>query len=304
MIERGTLQHILRARARSAGVRFEYGKRLAGVEERNDSIIARFVDGSEIVADVLIGADGVRSTVRNLIDPQAPEPGYTGFLSLDGVAAVEVDLPPHTIAFSFGKRAYYLYWKGKDGRVTWGVNLPSMKYMTLKEARMIPTSAWVRTLLETYGEDTPAARLIQQTASQDIHVLGGVHIMPTVPHWYSRRMVLVGDAVHAPSNSTGQGASLAIESAIQLAQCLRDATDVTAAFAAYERLRRSRVEAITARGAKMNSLKTPGPVAQKFMGVAMPLMFKMMSWEKKLGPEQRYKIDWNTRVEAICNGAS
>ncbi|WP_345599527.1 FAD-dependent monooxygenase [Thermocatellispora tengchongensis] len=43
-----------------------------------------------------------------------------------------------------------------------------------------------------------------------------------VPHWRRGRMVLVGDAVHAPSNSSGQGAALAIESAVLLARCLRD----------------------------------------------------------------------------------
>jgi 2-polyprenyl-6-methoxyphenol hydroxylase-like FAD-dependent oxidoreductase len=53
-------------------------------------------------------------------------------------------------------------------------------------------------------------------------VTGSLHIMPPVPHWHRGRLVLVGDAVHAPSNSSGQGASLAIESAIELARCLRD----------------------------------------------------------------------------------
>jgi 2-polyprenyl-6-methoxyphenol hydroxylase-like FAD-dependent oxidoreductase len=76
------------------------------------------------------------------------------------------------------------------------------------------------------------------------------------------RMVLVGDAVHAPSNSTGQGASLAIESSIRLARCLRDLPDATSAFSAYERLRREQVERITKRGARTNSAKTPGPIAR------------------------------------------
>jgi len=61
-------------------------------------------------------------------------------------------------------------------------------------------------------------------------------------------VVLAGDAVHAPSNSTGRGASLAIESGIQLACCLRDAPDAPYAFAAYETLRRARVEKIAKRG--------------------------------------------------------
>ncbi|WP_435867275.1 FAD-dependent monooxygenase, partial [Streptosporangium canum] len=63
-------------------------------------------------------------------------------------------------------------------------------------------------------------------------MLGSLEIMPKVPHWYRDRMVLVGDSVHAPSSSSGQGASLAMESAIQLARCLRDLPDVAGAFAA------------------------------------------------------------------------
>ena len=111
-------------------------------------------------------------------------------------------------------------------------------------------------------------------------------------------MVLVGDAVHAPSNSTGQGASHAIESAIELARCLRDLPDVPSAFAAYEHLRRGRVEAITRRGAKLNRAKTPGPLAQKIMPALMPLIFKLMDVEKTMGPELRHEIDWSAPVSA------
>ena len=120
--------------------------------------------------------------------------------------------------------------------------------------------------------------------------------MPPVPHWHRGRMALVGDAVHAPSNSTGQGASLAIESAIELARCLRDLPDAATAFAAYEGLRRERVQKIAARGAKINHAKSPGPLAQKMMGVLLPIMFRTMNVEKSLGAEQRYTIDWETPV--------
>ena len=103
--------------------------------------------------------------------------------------------------------------------------------------------------------------------------------------------------------ATGQGASLAIESAIQLARCLRDYADVTAAFAAYEGLRRARVERITKRGARINHAKTPGPVGRAFMQLMMPLMFKAMKPEKLLGAEQRYTIDWDAAVQSFAEVA-
>jgi 2-polyprenyl-6-methoxyphenol hydroxylase-like FAD-dependent oxidoreductase len=121
--------------------------------------------------------------------------------------------------------------------------------------------------------------------------------MPPVPHWHRGRMVLVGDAVHAPSNSTGQGASLAIESAIELACCLRDFPDAAGAFVAYERLRRSRVEKIAARGAKINHAKAPGPLARRLVPLFLPLMFRMMDVEKTVGEETRYTIDWEQPVQ-------
>jgi 2-polyprenyl-6-methoxyphenol hydroxylase-like FAD-dependent oxidoreductase len=298
MVDRGDLHRVLNDRAVACGVRFEYGKRLVGVDEAADSVTARFADGSTATADVLIGADGVRSTVRTLIDPDAPQAGYTGLLGFGGYVDAKVDLSPGTMTFAFGSRAYYLYWTMPDGRVAWGANLPSPQYMSLADAREVPSGKWLRILRETYAGDTPGEMLAERTTADSLEILGAIHIMPPIPHWYCGRMVLVGDAVHAPSNSTGQGASLAIESAIQLARCLRDLPDALSAFAAYEGLRRPRVEKITKRGARLNHAKTPGPVARKMMQVIMPIAFKLMKPEKTLGWEQRYTIDWDAPVDA------
>ena len=110
-------------------------------------------------------------------------------------------------------------------------------------------------------------------------------------------MVLVGDSAHAPSSSSGQGASLAIESAIQLAQCLRDVPAVPGAFARYEARRRPRVEKVAARAAKTNTGKALGPIATRMMGLLMPLALKTFPTpEKTLGLEQRYRINWDETV--------
>ncbi|MGI5226993.1 FAD-dependent oxidoreductase [Actinoallomurus sp. CA-142502] len=293
VVERGDLHRVLRERALAAGVRFAYGKRLQAADDGPTGVTARFTDGSSVRADVLIGADGVRSTVRTLIDPNAPGPDYTGMLGFGGLADVDLDVEPGTMFFAYGSRAYYLYWPQPGGGTAWGANLPSRTYMTLTEARAVPAEKWLRTLRETYEGDDPGGVLAARTVPETLQVVGGLHIMPPVPHWYRGRMVLVGDAVHAPSNSTGQGASLAIESAVELARCLRDLPDPSSAFIAYERLRRPRVERITARGRKVNRTKTPGPTARRAMSLLMPLAFKAMNIEKSLGWEQRHTIDWD-----------
>jgi 2-polyprenyl-6-methoxyphenol hydroxylase-like FAD-dependent oxidoreductase len=296
MVGRGDLQRILRDRAVEAGIEFHYDKRLAGVENTRAGVTATFSDGTTAAADVLIGADGVRSTVRGLIDPAAPSAGYTGLLGFQASADLDLDLDPGVMTFAFGRRAYYLYWRTGDGRVTWGANLPSKQYLSTTDARETPAADWITTLRETYAGDVPGDQLANLTTEDTLQVLGAIHIMPPVPRWHRGRMVLVGDAVHAPSNSTGQGASLAIESAIQLARCLRDLPDPVSAFAAYERLRRERVEKIARRGARTNSAKTPGPVGRRIMQTVMPLFFKAMNFEKTIGPEQRYSIDWDEHL--------
>lgn len=296
MVGRGNLQRILRDRAVEVGVEVRYGKRLVTVDNAATHVTAGFSDGTTATADVLLGADGVRSTIRTLIDPAAPTAGYTGLLGFQGSAALDLDLDPGVMTFAFGKRAYYLYWKGSDGMVTWGANLPSKQYLSTTDARKIPAADWLTALRETYADDLPGEKLAKLTTEDELQVLGAIHIMPPIPHWHRDRMVLVGDAVHAPSNSTGQGAALAIESAIELARCLRDLPNPHSAFVAYERLRRERVEKITRRGARTNSAKTPGPLGRRFMQTVMPLFFKVMNFEKTIGPEQRYAIDWNEHL--------
>ena len=170
-----------------------------------------------------------------------------------------------TMFFAFGKQAYHLYWRRPDGRTGFGANLPQDRPMSLSEARAVPAEEWVRLLRDAYGDDDPGGDLVRAIEPDRLTVTGSLHIMPSVPRWHRGRVVLVGDAVHAPSNSSGQGASLAIESAIELARCLRDLPDAPSAFATYERLRRPRVERIAARAAKINHMKAPGPLGRAVM---------------------------------------
>ena len=301
LVMRGDLHRVLHDTAVAAGVKFVHGKRLVGAQEHADSVTAQFADGTSATADVLIGADGIRSRVRTLIDADAPGPNYTGMLGfgvydIDPADVPGLDVAPGTMVFAFGERAYYLYWRGQDGRISWGANLPWKEYLTIDQARAVPGEEWLGILRETFRGDVPGEQLARATTPETLETTGALHIMPPVPHWHRGRMVLVGDAVHAPSNSTGQGASLAIESAVQLARCLRDLPDHAKAFAAYEQLRRRRVEKIAAAGARINHAKAPGPVAKVFMRAVMPIMFHPKLVEKTSGTAQRYRVDFDERV--------
>jgi 2-polyprenyl-6-methoxyphenol hydroxylase-like FAD-dependent oxidoreductase len=114
-------------------------------------------------------------------------------------------------------------------------------------------------------------------------------------------MVLVGDAVHAASPASGQGASMAFEDAVTLALCLRDRPSPAEAFAAYERLRRRRVEAVVARGKRAGDAKAPGPVGRWIRDrLVMPLVAASMN---RAGSTRDawltgHHIDWDSPVPA------
>lgn len=298
VVWRTDLYRVLYDAAVAAGVRFEHGKRLVSVDESDSGVVAHFDDGTTSAGDVLVGADGVHSTVRRLIDPSAPGPDSTGYVSLEAVVDRPVRAQTGTMHFTFGRRAYYLYWRRPDGTTHIGFNLPTPRPMSLTEARAVPASEWLARLEEAYGDDDPGGDLVRHIGQEALTVTGSVHIMRPVPHWHSGRMVLVGDAVHAPSNTSGQGASLAIESGIELARCLRDLPDVGSAFAAYEGLRRNRVETIAANAARLNHAKAPGRLTRAAMPVLMRLMLATaMRPERSLAPVLRHRIDWDARVE-------
>lgn len=293
LVQRSDLYRALYDVAVAAGITVEHGKRLVSIDDGSDGVTARFADGTTATADVLVGADGVHSTVRGLIDPAAPGPGYTGMIGLEAIVDRPVPSTTGLMHFTFGKKAYYLYWRRPDGTTHFGANLPQERPMSLSEARSVPAAEWLARLRETYGDDDPGGDLVRAIDPASLIVTGSAHIMLSVPTWYRGRVVLVGDAVHAPSNSSGQGASLAIESGIELARCLRDLPDVASAFAAYERMRRPRVERIAARAAKVNHVKAPGAVAKALMPVLMRVMLKTaMRPEKAFGPDLRHRIDW------------
>jgi 2-polyprenyl-6-methoxyphenol hydroxylase-like FAD-dependent oxidoreductase len=294
---RSDLYRALQDHAVARGVRIEYGKRLQGVDETPDGVVARFTDGTTAVAGVLIGADGINSTVRSLIDPYAPGPAYTGLLGFGGYSSFAgAPGSSDTMSFVFGDRGFFGYWKERDDRVLWFANLPHPKPMTQAQTLEISLKDWLLILREAYRDDVPAREILRHVRPEELLAFGSMNVLPSVPHWYRERMVLVGDAAHAPSSSSGQGVSLAAESAIELARCLRDLPDLPEAFAAYEGLRRPRVEKIAAEAAKTNRDKQSGPISKAIMNVVMPVAMRFVNSEKMFGPVHRYRIDWNSRV--------
>jgi len=110
-------------------------------------------------------------------------------------------------------------------------------------------------------------------------------------------MIVIGDAAHATAPSSGQGASMAVEDAVVLARRLRDLPETGRAFAAYERLRRQRVERIVAHGARTSNSKAAGPLGRMLRDLMLPVVLKHAAGGS-LAWMHDYHIAWDERVAA------
>ncbi|MBV2151433.1 NAD(P)/FAD-dependent oxidoreductase [Kitasatospora sp. SUK 42] len=258
-MRRAELYGVLQRRLREEGVPVRYGRRLVGVDEGPGGVTARFADGGTADGDLLIGADGTRSVVRGLIDPAAPGPQYTGLVGVGGRSAHRLEGlrgRGESMHFAQGGRAFFGYWALPEGAGTfWFSNIPQPAQLTAEQARAVSREDWLALARELHAEDLPARDVLAEADAASVEVFPRLEIMPSVPHWYRDRMVLVGDSVHAPSNSSGQGVSLAVESAVELARCLESHPDLPGAFAAYEAARRPVVEQVAADAAVVNDRK-------------------------------------------------
>jgi FAD-dependent urate hydroxylase len=296
-LKRADLYRALRDEAVRRGASIEYGKRLVGAETTPEgSVLARFEDGTEALGDLLIGADGIHSCTRRIIDPSAPDARYVPVLNIGGYArGVTVQAEPGTFRMVFGKRAFFGYAVHPSGEIWWFANPPRADEPTGAELAAIGTEQWREMLIDLFaGDDSPAAEIVRSTPGK----LAGwaTYDLPSVPTWHRESMVIIGDAAHATAPSSGQGASMAIEDAVVLARCLRDLPDTRQAFAAYERLRRARVERIVAHGARTSNSKAAGPVARVLRDLMMPLILKRVARGDSLAWMHDYHIAWGEKV--------
>jgi len=294
-LKRSELYRVLYEEVVRRSIPVVHGKRLVGASAGVDAVRATFDDGSEATGDLLIGCDGIRSAVRPLIDPAAPGPTYAGLINVGGYApgrAVGAERGTYTMIF--GARAFFGYVIAPDGQVWWFANVPRRDEPKRGEVEATGAEEWRRRLSDIYAEDAgPAVELIK--ASTDIVTAGPVHTIPHLRTWYSRRMIVIGDAAHAPSPSSGQGASLAIEDAVELARYLRDIPDERAAFEQFESVRRPRAEQIIKQAARVNSSKADRGVRRVVRDAVLPTILKLAA--KQQAKPYDHRIDWAAPIE-------
>ena len=172
----------------------------------------------------------------------------------------------------------------------WFVNAPRAP-ISGEERDATTDEQWQRWLVSLFDHDAgPAAALIHAGRLE----LSGdsTYDLPHVPVWHRDRLIIIGDAAHAPAPSSGQGASMALEDAVVLAKALRDSDSVEAGFAAYEAARRDRVERIVAQGARSSSTKTPGPIGRFVRDTFLRLAFRYFMTPQSMAWIYDHRIDW------------
>ncbi|GAA3665099.1 FAD-dependent monooxygenase [Nonomuraea antimicrobica] len=276
-VKRAELYRALREQAVRHGVRIEYGKRLADADSTERGVRATFADGSTAEGGLLIGADGLRSRTRQIIDPAAPRERYGGMINVGGYThGIQTGGEPGTMHAIFGRRAFFAHTTHPDGEVWWAANLMRPTEPTPAGLASIRPPQWRAELVEAFRPDHgPALALIEAT---DRLVTGWTtYDVPSVPNWHRDRLIIIGDAAHATVPSIGQGAAMALEDAVVLAKCLRDSPDIASAFATYEQVRRDRVERVVAQGRRTDSWKTLGPIARIPRDLIMSLALKRLA---------------------------
>lgn len=295
-IKRATLARVLREEAARRGVRVEHGKRLLAAQTGPDGrVVASFADGGRAQGDLLVGADGIHSLIRRTIEAAAPRPRFTGQHTVCGYTRDAASPPdPDSYAMIYGKRAFFGCTTAPDGEVWWFANTPGAE-LSKDELAAITAEQWREQLAGLFADDnTPAAEIIR--ASGESIVATNAYDIASTPTWSDETMVLVGDAVHACAPNAAQGASLAIEDGVVLAKCLRDLRTPRSAFAAYERLRRERVERVVATSAGLIRRTVPGPVGRALRDAILPRKLERADADGGADWLTGYRIDWDERV--------
>lgn len=189
-------------------------------------------------ADLLVGADGIHSTVRRSLWPQAPQPRYAGYTAWRLVA--DTDRPLSAGGETWGRGQRVGIAPLPDGRVyLFGVaNAP--------RGQRSPGRELDEMRRRFGGWHAPIPELLA-AASEDAVMRHDICELPPLSTYVDGRAALLGDAAHAMTPNMGQGAIQALEDAVTLAALLGSGPDVESALAAYDRQRRPRTQMIARR---------------------------------------------------------
>jgi 2-polyprenyl-6-methoxyphenol hydroxylase-like FAD-dependent oxidoreductase len=262
-IHRGELQSAL-AELLPEGT-IQLNTECTGFEQDASGVNVRFADGREERADVLIGADGIRSTVRTHLFGK-PEPRYSGYTCWRSAAHIEHPRLEPTVYTQF-------YARGSN----FGVFPIGDNHWSWYGTRMTPAgggtggdgATWKREAQEQFNGWWDTVPAVIDATPEEGFVRQDIYDLKPTKVWAEGRVTLLGDAAHATTPALGQGGCMAIEDAVVLARELSAGGDVPAALTRFTEARRDRANGIV-RNARLQGYIYHGPNA--LVGVARTMM--------------------------------
>jgi 2-polyprenyl-6-methoxyphenol hydroxylase-like FAD-dependent oxidoreductase len=236
-IHRADLQRILLANLPPGVV--QLGKSLERFEEKDNQVTAYFTDGSHLKGQALIGADGIRSRVRQQLLPDS-RPRYSGYTCWRGVIEAQaLNLPAGRSTETWGGNGRFGVVPLGNGQVYWFACINSAqaqnpKYRAFRLADLQRHFA---------NYHSPIPELLALTTDEQI-IWGDIIDLKPLPRFNFGRVLLLGDAAHATTPNMGQGAGQAVEDAAVLASCLAQANSIESACQAFDYQRRPRTTRI------------------------------------------------------------
>ena len=251
-IMRPVLANILAEATRASGTRVHLGCTFTTIEQDEGGVEVGFTDGQRRRYDLVIGADGLYSKLREAVFPQAPKPRYSG----QAVWRAVLPRPPEINTATM--------WMGPQ--VKPGVNPVSKTEMYLFVTEPRPDNTHVdpaqfpellRALLADFS--APTLRAIRAQIGPDSQIVFRPLEALLMPRpWFKGRVVLIGDTVHATTPHLASGACIGIEDALVLAEELGRGTNVPAALAAFEARRWERCRMVVENSLRLGEIEIAG----------------------------------------------
>ena len=226
-IHRGTLQEVLLKNLKTT--KLHLGKKLIKIVEDKKTIHLHFEDGTIHNTNVLIGADGIHSLVRNHFF-QNSEIRIAKQVCWRGVT--QMKLPEkfaHEINESWGKGTRFGIVPLADGEVYW---------FALANYRNDFRTEFDNVDLEKmFSKYDPIIPIIIRNTPTDKIIVNAMNDLKPIKKWHNSNVCLIGDAAHATTPNMGQGACQSIEDALAISICLENENDIEKAFSNYQKIR-------------------------------------------------------------------
>ncbi|MBD6619661.1 FAD-dependent monooxygenase [Komarekiella sp. 'clone 1'] len=218
--------------------------RCIGFEQNENGVEVYFDGGKTIYADLLIGSDGVNSTIRETLVGDG-KPNYLGSMCWRSVLQYQHELfDSYDLVFIKGNKQFMYLLNVGEGYTSWISRKSTPDYSLSQTADKVKS----RILNDLAGWDESFRVVVEMTPAEQIWE-GLICDRPPLNHWSEGRVVLLGDAAHPMAPSIGQGANSTFEDAYELQACFSQSSSLAQALTSYEKRRIERTQVIQARSA-------------------------------------------------------